>query len=126
MIVHDFICDNCGVVIQDTDTRKIHRCKNCDSDMRWDCNVAIHGNYSCPVHSASLAISPSQIEEHKKMFPNIRLDGECRPIFDNFTEHENYLKKSNMIKEPQRIRGNKDRIYGKKRTKSRKSSVQAS
>lgn len=122
-MIHDFVCDSCGVTVQDYTTKKIHRCPQCGEDMRWDCRVAIHGNYERPIHSASLAISPSQIEEHKEKFPNIRLDGECCPIFDNFTEHESYLKKSNMIKEPQRVRGNKERIYGKKRTKSCKSGI---
>lgn len=123
MITHDFVCDNCGKVVHDSNTKIVHKCPICSKNMRWDCRVAVHGNYQRPIHSNALAINPGQVEEHKKIFPNIRLDGQYRPIFNNFVDHEDYLKKSNMIKLPQKIKTKGVRIYGKKRTKSSKSSV---
>jgi len=103
MAVHSFVCE-CGVQIEDTTTKGIHICPNCKSEMAMDCRVAIHGNYRRPIHSDALGIMPSQIKEHKKLFPDIELDNECRPIFDNFTRHEAYLKKTGFVKEPQKIR----------------------
>lgn len=103
MAVHNFVCDECNIVIHDT-TTEIHKCSKCGKDMRWDINVAIHGNYKRPVHSDSLAIHPSQRAEHERMFPNIRLDKQNRPIFDNFVDHENYLEKCNLVKHPQRMK----------------------
>ena len=104
MADHYFTCDDCGITIQDYTTKKIHRCYKCGKDMRWDLKIAIHGNYKYPVHSDALAISPDQRAEHEKLFPDIRLDNQCRPIFDNFTRHEKYLKQTGFKKAPQKIR----------------------
>ena len=103
MAIHSFICE-CGKQIEDTTTKGIHKCPECKQDMALDCKVAIHGNYQHPVHSDSLAIHPSQRAEHEREFPNVRLDKQCRPVFDNFTQHENYLKKTGFQKLPQKIR----------------------
>lgn len=104
MITHTFICDKCDLIATDTDTKKIHVCENCGKDMRWDLNLAIHGNYEHPIHSDTLAISPDQVEEHRKLFPNIELDGQNRPIFDNFVRHRNYLEATGFRKERQKIK----------------------
>lgn len=104
MVLHKFKCGECEVTVEDTDTRKIHMCPMCGQEMSWDIRVAIHGNYKRPIHSDSLAINPCQRAEHEKMFPNIRIDKQNRPVFDNFVDHENYLKKCNLIKHPQRMK----------------------
>jgi len=110
MIDHYFTCDDCGITIQDHTTKEIHRCYKCGKDMRWDLNISIRGNYRHPVHSDALAISPDQIQEHKQLFPNIELDSQCRPIFDNFTRHENYLKKTGFKKATQKLKPKSKRI----------------
>lgn len=110
MASHKFICDNCSVVVQDTTTIGIHKCPICGEDMRWDLNIAIHGNYRHPIHSDALAISPTQIAEHKKLFPNIELDGACRPVFNKFTDHEAYMKKCGVVKHTQKIKVKGERI----------------
>jgi len=104
MPVHNFVCDKCMVLIQDTNTKGIHKCPECGGDMRWDLNISIHGNYRIPIHSDSLAISPDQRAEHEQNFPNIKLDKQHRPIFDNFTAHESYMKKCNIVKERQKLK----------------------
>ncbi len=103
MANHKFVCDDCKILIEDTST-ETHLCPQCDVAMRWDLHIAIHGNYKTPVHSDSLAINPNQVAEHKKMFPNIELDGDCRPIFDNFQRHEAYLKKTGFVKMPKKLK----------------------
>ena len=111
MAVHRFVCDKCGFVIEDTTAKGIHLCKNGHGGMRWDCRgVYIRGNYTRPVHSDALAVPEHQRKEHEAMFPNIRLDEQCRPIFSNYTDHEAYLKKCNIIKQPQKIRPKGKRI----------------
>ena len=104
MAIHNFVCDACSISIQDTNTTGVHYCPQCSKAMRWDLHVGIHGNYKTPIHSDSLAINPNQIAEHKKMFPNIELDGDCRPIFDNFQRHEEYLNKSGFVKMPKKTK----------------------
>ena len=66
--------------------------------------------YSRPIHSDALAIHPDQVEEHRRAFPNIELDSECRPILDNFQEHDKYLKKIGFVKRPQKIKRKGRRI----------------
>lgn len=104
MAIHSFTCAKCKIKIEDTVTEGIHKCPECGGDMKWDVNIFVHGNYHKPIHSDSLAIHPSQRAEHERLFPNIKLDNECRPIFDNFTNHEAYLKKTGFQKLPQKIK----------------------
>lgn len=105
MIIHNFACDACNITVQDTNTREVHVCPECRGSMRWDLTgIGIHGNYLHPVHSDALAINPNQRAEHRRLFPNIELDGQNRPIFDNFVDHEAYLKKCNLVKNRQKIK----------------------
>ena len=109
MAIHNFTCDDCGITIEDTNTKKIHKCYKCGAAMRWDLYIGIHGNYKTPIHSDALAINPCQVPEHRKLFPNIELDGDCRPIFDNFKRHQDYLDKTGFIKTPKKVK-----VKGKK------------
>jgi len=104
MAEHRFVCGKCGTAIIDTTIKGIHICPKCKAEMAMDCRVAIHGNYQYPVHSDALAISPDQRTEHGKLFPDIELDKQCRPVFDNFTKHEKYLKQTGFQKLPQKIK----------------------
>jgi len=67
-------------------------------------------NYSKPIHSDSLAINPDQIAEHRKLFPDIKVDPEGRPIFDNYRKHDDYLNKCGFVKQTQRIKPKGRRI----------------
>ncbi len=109
MPIHTFICSYCKTKITDTNTKVIHRCPTCGGDMQWSLKIAIHGNYKHPIHSDALAINPNQRAEHERLFPNIRLDGDNRPIFEKFTDHENYLKKIGFVKERQKIKPKSNR-----------------
>jgi len=60
--------------------------------------------YSRPLHSDSLAINPLQIEEHRRLFPNIEVDPEGRPVFENYRQHDSYLEKIGFQKLPQKIK----------------------
>lgn len=110
MAIHSFVCDECNVEVEDTTSKNIHKCPKCGKSMRWNNNIAIHGNYKRPIHSDALAISPSQRAEHERKFPYIELDKQCRPVFDNFVRHEKYLKATGFIKEPQKIKPKGKRI----------------
>ena len=110
MVTHRFICNRCKIFIEDTTTKGIHKCPECGGDAALDCKIAIHGNYKHPIHSDALAISPTQIAEHEKLFPNIRLDKACRPIFEKFSDHEAYMKKCGIVKHRQRIKSKGKRI----------------
>lgn len=114
MPVYSFRCTHCG----NTDER-VRAMKNCNKACKCKCGEVMSrdipadvpfvsgGEYHKAIHSDSLAISPDQVAEHKKLFPNIKLDNECRPIFDNFKDHDSYLKKCGFKKERQKIKHRK-------------------
>lgn len=70
----------------------------------YQVDLANVGNkeYAKPLHSDSLAISPSQRAEHQKLFPDIKLDDQCRPVFENYRQHDSYLEKTGFVKLKQR------------------------
>lgn len=73
-------------------------------------NIQGGREYHRPIHSDSLAINPNQRKQHEKMFPNIPIDGEGRPVFTNYRDHDNYLKATGFIKQTQRIKKHGKRI----------------
>lgn len=60
--------------------------------------------YARPIHSDALAIMPHQVAEHKKKFPDIKIDSECRPVFDSYRAHDAYLDKCGYVKHRQKPR----------------------
>lgn len=82
-------------------------CTSCGAKMNRDLKADIpfaSGDYKRAVHSDSLAISPGQRAEHEQKFPNIKLDSQNRPVFDNFQNHQAYLDKCNIVKERKKIK----------------------
>lgn len=111
MPTYSFTC-SCGMKTEHVrameDADKICACE-CGLEMirnfRADIPFASGGDYgSRAIHSDSLAINPLQRAEHLKLFPNIKLDSQCRPVFDNFSAHEKYLKKCNLVKERKKVK----------------------
>ena len=66
--------------------------------------------YGQTKYSDSLAVSPDQIQEHKQTFPDIKVDDQGRPGFDNYQQHDKYLEKTGFVKAPQKIRRKGKRI----------------
>ncbi len=107
MIKHEFVCDDCGVTVEDHTTKRIHRCYKCGKDMRWNLDgIGIaQGDYNHV--SESLAISPSQIAEHKAHFPNVDVLPDGRIHFTSVKQQSNYLEKTGFHKHPQKLKSKK-------------------
>jgi len=101
-MIHEFVCDKCKVIVEDTDTHKIHKCPVCGKDMRWDIELRQTGDYEFV--SQSLAINPSQVEEHKENFPKVDVLNDGRIKFNSYKQHDNYLKKTGFVKCPQKLK----------------------
>ena len=54
--------------------------------------------------SESLAISPSQIGEHRKQFPDVDILPDGRIRFTSFRQHDKYLEKTGFRKVPQKLK----------------------
>lgn len=118
MPMYHYQCRGCDYVFREIRTidarNDLTHCPNCKSLAERSSGTespSIRGkNYSHPLHSDSLAISPSQIAEHRKLFPNIKIDGEGRPIFKNYRQHDDYLETCGFDKKEQRIKPKGRRI----------------
>lgn len=116
MPTYSFRCLECGgqceVIRLMKDSDKLQLCI-CGADMIRDFQADLpHAakDYNKPLHSDSLAISPTQRAEHERLFPDVKLDEACRPVFDNFRQHDNYLKKTGFIKHSQKTKPKGKRI----------------
>jgi hypothetical protein len=104
---YNFACD-CGekqsVIRSMKDYKKPLKCK-CGEKMYRVYNFSVGGDtYSKPIVSDSLAISPTQIAEHKKHFPDVKVTPDGQPVFDNFKQHESYLEKTGFVKHTQKLK----------------------
>lgn len=107
--MHSYKCWDCGNEFESPEC-EAPDCLKCGSERTGvDFRVG-GGNYEHPIHSDALAVHPSQRAEHEKNFSYIKLDGQNRPVFNNFIDHRNYLEKINMRKVPQKLRAEGKRI----------------
>ena len=115
--IHDFIfvCRVCGrKIAKDKDPHgmcggKEYSIDCCDEQMERifpkGKRVSVLGKpYMRTKYSDSLAVSVGQIAEHREKFPDVKIDNEGRPGFDNVKQQDAYLEASGMVKHPQKIR----------------------
>jgi len=113
MPIYSYICENCGKEETVRCTMSEHRstidCPVCNELMRRDIVAdapRAYGKryYEKPLHSDALAISKSQVAEHRRRWPDIEIDSEFRPVFTGFKQHDNYLKDTGFVKVKQKVR----------------------
>ena len=86
------------------------KCLECGKEMTRNYNYGKTGrqtstSYGAGFVSQALAISPDQIEEHKRLFPDVKIQKDGCVIFENYKQHDDYLKKTGFKKQPQKIKG---------------------
>lgn len=67
-------------------------------------NRGFHSDGGYVLTSASLAISPSQIKAHKKLWPNIGILADGQLQFTSYRDHDNYLEQTGFVKHTQKIK----------------------
>jgi hypothetical protein len=81
-------------------------CQFCFKEMQRDRAAdmpRVHGDsYSTPLHSDALAIHPSQRAEHQRLYPNVPLDKENRPVLSSYSQAEKYYDKRGIVKPSRR------------------------
>lgn len=113
MPIYTFTCDSCGVseevvcaMSQIDKLKKVHFA--CGGAMRRDYRAdraqAGVNKYAKPIVSDSLAIHPAQVEEHRRLFPDIEIKADGRPVFTEYRSHEAYLEKCGVVKLPGKLR----------------------
>jgi hypothetical protein len=64
-------------------------------------------DYGSPIVSQSLAINPSQIPEHNRKFPDIKIRPDGCPVFDNYKKHSAYLDAIGVVKQTKKTKRGK-------------------
>ncbi len=100
MPIYSFICPYCGytseLLLEMSQAGRPQKCCVCSLGMNRDYQADLFspGNkeYARPLHSDSLAINPAQVREHQEKFPDVKIDSQCRPVFENYQQHDKYLE----------------------------------
>ena len=106
MPLYEYTCEECKgvteVVCSMADAVLGAFCDHCGSDNTTRIFSFNSGNkdYANPIVSQSLAMHPEQIDEHKRLFPEIKVTDDGCPVFSNYADHEAYLKKTGFTKLP--------------------------
>jgi len=103
MPMYPYNCDKCNHYVEIRasihDAPKGMTCNHCGEAMTRI--YSFHsGNkeYSKPIVSQSLAITPEQAAEHRMNFPDIKLQDDQFPVFENYQQHDKYLEKTGFVK----------------------------
>ena len=116
MPMYSFICPRCGHSkeifrpMREADKSVPcdgeHACKKSlmQRDFAADLFHTASDSYKTPIVSDSLAVSVDQIEEHKQVFPDVKITDQGQPVMESYSQHEKYLKKVGFIKSPQKKR----------------------
>ena len=118
MPTYCYYCPDCNIELETT--KPMSQCS--DDEQCPQCGMIVHRDFSAEgvnsgnkeygktKYSDSLAVSIDQIQEHKRTFPDIRVDDQGRPGFDSVQQHDKYLEKTGFVKAPQKIRRKGKRI----------------
>lgn len=109
---YDYYCTDCDCRFTGSLSDTLN-CPSCNSEEIGLLPGSVRiggGDYKTPIHSDSLAINPSQVTEHRKLFPNIEIDKQCRPVFNNYAQHKKYLNATGFVKLRQKIKPKGERV----------------
>ena len=117
---YEYKCPECGqeleIVESMSEVNSVKFCYICDTILKRNFRAegvlvgAGRRSYHKPIISDSMAVAPNQVEEHRRLFPDVKILNDGRPVFDNFSAHDAYLKKCNIVKQPQKTRKRGKRI----------------
>jgi len=111
---YSYICDECkttGEIVRTMDESSDPLiCESCGKEARRDfqADLPIRSSggreYGRPIVSNSLAMSLDQVQEHRRLFPDIPVTSEGQPVFTNYRDHDAYLEKTGFVKKPKKIK----------------------
>jgi putative FmdB family regulatory protein len=103
-------CPTCDWIDEITkpmsDSNTEEKCRQCGAVLERDYRAEVPSSMGSDtyearaIHSDSLAIHPSQRAEHERLYPDVPLDSACRPVLNNFKQHERYLEARGVVKRP--------------------------
>jgi len=107
-----YICPKCGGNLEEKEIDDgCVESEVKDGTLRFCVPEIMGSNYSTPLHSDALALTPENVEEHKRQFPDVEIDSELRPVFTNVKQHDAYMEKIGVYK-PINKSKKRNTIYG--------------
>lgn len=106
MPTYEYVCPKCSwrdeIIKSMAASNTVETCRQCGAEMNRDYGAeGVHStadSYCRELHSDALAIHPSQREEHQRLYPDVPLDSECRPVLQNYRQHNEYIEKRGVAK----------------------------
>jgi hypothetical protein len=89
--------------------KSAHVCPDCGSEMHIPIGTTVTDTmgggrqFSSPHWSEAMAIGASQIEAHKKLFPDVLVRQDGVIGFNSVQQQENYMTTCGFVKSPQKI-----------------------
>ncbi len=109
MPTYEYRCPKCSwvdeIVKSMSASNTVETCRQCRTVMERDYSAEVPTSNSDshnarPIHSDSLAIHPSQVGEHHRLYPDVPLDSACRPVLTSVKQREKYLEARGVAKVP--------------------------
>lgn len=108
---YDYYCKNCDVIFEIIksmkDCNSEELCPDCENIMVKQFmgqNIGTSNKSMKEIVSHGLAMCPSQIPEHNKLFPDIKVRSDGCPVFDDIKKYDDYMNRTGIFKERQRSR----------------------
>lgn len=89
--------------------KSAHVCPDCGSEMHIPIGTAVTDTmgggrqFATPHWSEAMAIGTSQIDVHKKLFPDVLVRPDGVIGFNSVQQQENYMTTCGFVKSPQKI-----------------------
>jgi putative FmdB family regulatory protein len=108
MAIYGYHCSVCGLDVEVikpmADSGRAEACRQCGAEMVKDLRAnlphAAPDSYHTPLHSDSLGIRSDQVAEHQRLYPDVPLDRDRRPVFTSYSQHQKYLDARGIVKQP--------------------------
>ena len=105
-MLYAYHCPQCGwadeIAKSMAASNTVETCRQCGAPMNRDYRAeGVHttaDSYRRELHSDALAIHPGQRAEHARLYPDVPLDSECRPVLRNYRQHNDYIEKRGIAK----------------------------
>jgi putative FmdB family regulatory protein len=108
MPIYQYRCPSCEwdeeIIKPMADSGRVETCRQCGMEMVKDLRAnlphAAPDSYHTPLHSDSLGIRSDQVAEHQRLYPDVPLDRDRRPVFTSYSQHQKYLDARGIVKQP--------------------------
>jgi len=106
MATYIYQCGDCGrredIIKPMAESDRVEVCPTCGylmtKDIMANTPTVYQSGYSKDLHSDALAIHPSQRAEHQELYPDVKVDKQCRPVLTSVKQADKYYDARGVVK----------------------------